>query len=68
MPDPPSIGLVTRFLLENPYPVGLVVLAVAGGLLWTGLREGRRERMLVGPRPPEWTRPPGAQGQMPRRA
>ncbi len=48
MPDPPSVGLVTRFLLENPYPVGLVVLAVAGGLLWTGLREGRRERMLVG--------------------
>ena len=48
MPDPPSVGLVTRFLLENPYPVGLVVLAVAGGLLWTGLREGRRERLLVG--------------------
>ena len=48
MPDPPSVGLVTRYLLENPYPVGLVVLAVAGGLLWTGLREGRRERLVVG--------------------
>ena len=48
MPDPPSVGLVTRFLLENPYPVGLVVLAVAGGLLWTGLREGRRERLVIG--------------------
>ena len=48
MPDPPSVGLVTRFLLENPYPVGLVLLAVAVGLLWTGLREGRRERMVVG--------------------
>ena len=48
MPDPPSVGLVTRFLLENPYPVGLVVLAVAGGLLWTGLREGRRDRLIVG--------------------
>ena len=48
MPDPPSVGLMTRFLLENPYPVGLVLLAVAGGLLWTGLREGRRDRMVVG--------------------
>ena len=47
MPDPPSVGLLTRFLFENPYPVGLVLLAVAGGLLWTGLREGRRERLTI---------------------
>ena len=47
MPDPPSVGLVTRFLFENPYPVGLLSLAVAGGLLWTGLREGRRERLTI---------------------
>lgn len=47
MPDPPSVGLVTRFLFENPYPVGLVLLAVAGGMLWTGLREGRRQRLTI---------------------
>ena len=48
MPDPPSVGLLTRFIFENPYPLGLVLIAVAGGLMWTALREGRRERLTIG--------------------
>ncbi|MHC4416377.1 MAG: hypothetical protein ACYS0G_13960 [Planctomycetota bacterium] len=45
MPDPPRVGLLTRYLFENPYPLGVVLLAVAGGLAWSVLRWGRRERL-----------------------
>ena len=46
MPDPPSESLITRFLLENPLP--LTVALVAGGLAlaWWALREGRRQMLL----------------------
>ena len=41
MPDPPHVGLITRYLFESPYlPVGmLAVAAVVVG--WTSFREGR---------------------------
>ncbi len=43
MPDPPPVGLFTRYVLENPYPAGLLMLALAVGLAWTALRtDGRR--------------------------
>jgi hypothetical protein len=41
MPDPPHVGLITRYLFESPYlPAGLLALAavVVG---WTSFREGR---------------------------
>lgn len=48
MPDPPDVGLFTRFILENPYPIAVVAIAVGAGLLWTGLREGQRNRQRIG--------------------
>lgn len=48
MPDPPHVGLFTRFVLENPYPLGFLLLALAVGLAWTGLRTERWQRLRVG--------------------
>lgn len=45
MPDPPHVGLVTRHVLENPYPLGLVLVALAAGFAWTAVR-GERPRRL----------------------
>ena len=47
MPDPPHVGLVTRYIFENPFPlgVGLVLLAVI--LAWLGMRDGRADRVRV---------------------
>ncbi|MHC5003323.1 MAG: Cif family virulence factor [Planctomycetota bacterium] len=47
MPDPPQVGLLTRYLLENPYPLGGVLLLVAIVAAWTGLRDGLRGRLGV---------------------
>lgn len=41
MSDAPSTDLLTRYVLENPYPLAALLGAVAIGLLWVGLREGR---------------------------
>lgn len=49
MPDPPPTSLLTRFVLENPYPLGVVLLCLAGGLIWRGASSGQRqERPLIG--------------------
>ena len=48
MPDPPHIGVFTHYVLENPYPLGLVLLALGGGLAWTGMRPERRQRLRAG--------------------
>jgi len=49
MPPPPEVNLVTRYLFENPWPLG-GVLVVAGVLLaWLGLREGRLDRLRLAP-------------------
>lgn len=48
MPDPPHVGLFTRFVLENPYPIAVVAIAVGAGLLLSGLREGLRNRQRTG--------------------
>jgi len=48
MPDPPHVGLFTRFILENPYPIAVVAIAVGAGLLLSGLREGLRNRQRIG--------------------
>lgn len=47
LPDPPSSGLITRYVLENPYPLGsgLVLLAVIA--VWLGVREGQRHTLMI---------------------
>jgi hypothetical protein len=47
MPEPPDVGLFTRFVLENPWPVALALLLAASWLAWTGLREGLGRRVKV---------------------
>jgi hypothetical protein len=42
---PPDSSLVTRYVLENPWPLGLSLLAIAVWLGWTGLREGLMPRL-----------------------
>lgn len=47
MPEPPDVGLVTRFVFENPWPV-VIVLAGGGAVMaWMALRDGRLERVRV---------------------
>lgn len=48
MPDPPPVGPVTRYVLENPYPLGAVLLVAALIVGWTALQGGDRRRLLVG--------------------
>lgn len=47
LPDPPSSGLITRYVLENPLPasIGLLLIAIVVG--WIGLRDGRRSTLGV---------------------
>ncbi|MBX3374437.1 MAG: hypothetical protein KF817_11425 [Phycisphaeraceae bacterium] len=48
MPDPPPVPFFTRFVLENPWPLGGVLLAVGVVLLVLGLRDGARSRIVAG--------------------
>ncbi len=48
MPDPPDTSAITRYLFENPYPLGGLLLLAAAVLLFSGLRHGLRDRMSVG--------------------
>jgi hypothetical protein len=47
MPQPPDVGLFTRYVLENPYPLGVGLLVIAIILGWLGLRDGRSDRMIA---------------------
>jgi len=47
MPDPPPVGLWTRFVLENPYPLGGGLLVIGVVLAWVGLREGQGQRIRI---------------------
>ncbi|MHC5022764.1 MAG: hypothetical protein ACYTGG_02470 [Planctomycetota bacterium] len=48
MPEPPPVGLFTRFVLENVWPAAAVGLLAGGLLLWFGLREGRSGQRRTG--------------------
>jgi len=48
MPEPPDVGIITRYVLENPWPLGGVLLAVATWLIWSGLREGLMNKVKAG--------------------
>ena len=45
MPEPPRVGLFTRYVLENPYPLGVLLVALAAGFAWTALRSDRPQRL-----------------------
>lgn len=48
MPEAPQSNLFTYYVLENPWPLGLALLAIAAILTWMGLREGLRGRTRTG--------------------
>lgn len=48
MPPPPDTSLFTRYLLENPWPVAVILAACGAVVLWTGLREGLVSRTRLG--------------------
>ncbi len=41
------MDLFTRYVLENPWPLATLLLAVAAGLAWTGLQAVDRRRLLA---------------------
>ncbi len=41
------MDLITRYVLENPFPLGLLLLALGAGLARSGLRTGRRPRLVT---------------------
>lgn len=47
MPDPPTVGLFTQYILENPWPASLALLGMAAALTWLGLREGLANRLKL---------------------
>lgn len=48
MPDPPDVGLLTRYVLENPWPLTVLLAFVAGVMIFTGLRDGVLSRVHRG--------------------
>jgi hypothetical protein len=48
MPSPPESGLFTQYVLENPWPGGVLLVLIGLGLLWSGLREGLGARVKWG--------------------
>ena len=45
MPDPPSVSIIARYVFENPWPLAVVLLAIAAVLGWQGAREGLWKRV-----------------------
>ncbi len=41
------MDLFTRYVLENPFPLGLLLLVLGAGLARSGLRTGRRPRLVA---------------------
>ena len=48
MPEPPDSNVLTQHMLENPWPLGLILLAAGIYLLWSGSRDGLLNKMKVG--------------------
>jgi len=48
MPQPPDVSFFTRYVIENPWPGGLLFLAVGAVLVMIGLRVGRWDRVRQG--------------------
>lgn len=47
MPDPPSTNLLSRYVLENPYPLTIFAAVAAFILLIVALREGRKSMLTA---------------------
>ena len=47
MPDPPRVGLFMRYVLENPWPLGLFLLIVGGVIAWQALQAAAFARLRV---------------------
>lgn len=47
MPDPPQTSVFTRWILENPWPVAILLAALAIVMAWTALRDGRMARLKI---------------------
>jgi hypothetical protein len=45
MPDPPSVGLIERYVLENPWPLALLLVVAAILIGWTALVQGHLKRL-----------------------
>lgn len=45
MPEPPDVSVFTRYVLENPWPLGLAFLLLASWFGWSGIREGLGQRL-----------------------
>ena len=41
------MGPLTPYVLENPYPLGVLMLAVGAGLAWTALGAEDRRRLII---------------------
>ena len=48
MPDPPEVSAINRYLFENPYPLGGLLLLVGAVALYSGLRHGFKDRLYSG--------------------
>lgn len=48
MPEPPPSGLLTRYVLENPWPLGVGLILIGFVVAWVRLREERRDGLLIG--------------------
>ncbi len=47
MPDPPQVGLLTRYVFENPYPLGVVLLVVGAAIALRALSAERADRLKL---------------------
>jgi len=47
MPDPPEVNLFSRYVLENPAPLTIVLVFASLAAAWVALREGRRSPMIA---------------------
>jgi hypothetical protein len=48
MPPPPQTSVFTRYVLENPWPGALLLLAAGAILAWMGFRDGLAVRIRAG--------------------
>lgn len=47
MPDPPDTSFLVRHVLEQPWPLALLLLVAGAVIGWTALRDGRLARLRV---------------------
>lgn len=48
MPTPPPVSLVDRYLFENPWPAGIILLLIGILLLYIAANRGDTKRLLIG--------------------